>query len=54
MKEGSLVSQFKGLQSLTSMVADAAGNIVSPDRERRWKMLPQPKEWITPIQSGSQ
>lgn len=48
MKEGSLVSQFKGLQSLTSMVADAAGNIVSPDRKRRWKMLPQPKEWISP------
>lgn len=44
-----MVSQFKGLQSLTSMVADAAGNIVSPDRKRRWKMLPKPKEWISEV-----
>lgn len=43
-----MVSQFKGLQSLTSIVADATGNIVSPDRKKRWKMLPKPKEWISP------
>lgn len=49
MKDGSLVSHFKGLQSLTSMVADAAGHIVSPRRKRKWKMLPKPKEWNSPL-----
>lgn len=49
MKDGSLVSQFKGLQSLTSMVADAAGHIVSPHRKRKWKMLPKPQEWNSPL-----
>ena len=48
IKEGSLVSQFKGLQSLTSMVADTPGHIVSSGRKRRWKMLPKPKERYSP------